>query len=164
MKLLWKSNFGPVVIVVVTALSLACSAVDLPFKKKQQDFQTRKPNEVANTLRNGKPVERNDLARELGILAPVPGDSAAKPNSPCVDFTKVQEREATLRANAENVVLVADSSACDSLYLIFFDKAPKSEWRHVQTVRLTARTLRPEIVFTELVQPGVSDILVRHEV
>jgi hypothetical protein len=152
------------IVLISLVLSAAALAVDLPFKKKQQDFVTRKPNEVAETLRNGKPVERSDLAKELGILAPVPGDSATRPNSPCVDFAKVQEREVKLRANADNVVLVADSTACDSVYLVFFDKAPKSEWRHVQTVRLTARTVRPEVSFQELVQPGVSDIVVRHEV
>jgi hypothetical protein len=145
-------------------LSASALAVDLPFKKKPQEFQTRKPNEVAETLQKGTPTERNDLSRELGILAPVPGDSAAKPNSPCVDFTKMQERTVTLRPDAENVVLVADSNACDSIYLIFFDRAPKSEWRHVQTVRLTARTVRPEVTFAELIQPGVSEIVVRHEV
>jgi hypothetical protein len=151
-------------IVLSLALCAAAPAVDLPFKRKQQEFQTRKPNEVSETLQKGTPTERNDLSRELGILAPVPGDSAAKPSSPCVDFTKVQERTVTLRANAENVVLVADSSACDSTYLVFFDKAPKSEWRHVQTVRLTARTVHPEVAFTELIHPGVSEIVVRHEV
>ena len=69
----------------------------------------------------------------------------------------------TLRAGAENVVLLADSSECDSIYIVVFDKAPKSEWRHVQTVRLPSRAQRPEVTFAELIQPGVSEILVHHE-
>jgi len=151
---------------LLTVLSLAlCGTVlaDFPFKKKPQEFVTRKPNEVAQTLRNGTPVQRNDLALELGMFAPSPTSSAAKPNSPCVDFNHVEERPVTLRAGAENVMLLADSTACGSSYIVVFDKAPKSEWRHVQSVRLSSRTQRPEISFAELVQPGVSEILVHHE-
>jgi hypothetical protein len=142
---------------------VANAAADLPFKKKQQEFTTHKPNEVAQTLRNGTPVQRNDLAVELGILAPNPSRPGADSNSPCVTFHKVEERPVTLRARAENVVLLADSSECDSTYVVVFDKAPKSEWRHVQTVRLPSRAQRPEVSFGELVQPGVSEILVHHE-
>jgi hypothetical protein len=133
---------------------------DLPFKKKAQPVQTPSPQELAQTLRSGTAVQRNDLARELGILAPSNG--AAKSTAPCVDFSHVEERKATLRAGDENVLLLADSTACDSLYLIVFDKAPKSEWRHVQTVRLTARRQRPEVSFVELVQPGVSEVVIHH--
>lgn len=68
-----------------------------------------------------------------------------------------------LRAGAENVVLLADSSECDSVYVVVFDKAPKSEWRHVQTVRLPARSQRPEVTFAEVIHPGVSEILVHRE-
>jgi hypothetical protein len=143
---------------------LASASADLPFKKKPQEFQTRVPADVAKTLRDGSPEQRNNLALELGIMAPNPSSGKVKSNSPCVDFSHVEERPVTLRSGAENVLLLADSSACDSLYLVVFDKAPKSEWRHVQTVRLAARTQRPEITFAELIQPGVSEILVHHEV
>jgi hypothetical protein len=60
-------------------------------------------------------------------------------------------------------VLLADSTECDSTYIVVFDKAPKSEWRHVQTVRLPSRAQRPEVTFVELIQPGVSEIVVHHE-
>jgi hypothetical protein len=147
----------------VLILALAGAALaDFPFKKKPQEITTHVPAEVANTLRSGTPVQRNDLALELGILAPNPS-GAAKSNSPCVDFHHVEERPVTLRAGAENVVLLADSTECDSLYIVVFDKAPKSEWRHVQTVRLPSRAQRPEVTFAELIQPGVSEIVVHHE-
>ncbi len=151
------------VILFSFVLCAAAHAVDFPFKKKPQEFTTHKPNEVAETLRSGKPVQRNDLALELGIFAPGQSTSNTKTNSPCVDFGHIEERPVTLRAGAENVVLLADSAACDSTYIVVFDKAPKSEWRHVQTVRLNARAQRPAISFFELIQPGVSEILVRHE-
>ncbi len=152
------------VILFSFVLCAAAHAVDLPFKKKPQEFTTHKPDEVADTLRSGSSVQRNDLALELGIFAPSPATSATKTNSPCVDFSHIEERPVTLRAGAENVVLLADSSACDSTYIVVFDKAPKSEWRHVQTVRLSSRTQRPAITFNELIQTGVSEIMVRHEI
>ena len=145
-------------------LSLLSSAsAELPFKKKPQEFQTRVPAEVAHTLQEGSAVQRNDLALELGIYAPNPSSGAVKSNAPCVDFSHMDERQVKLRADAENALLIADSSVCDSTYLVIFDKAPKSEWRHVQTIRLSARTGRPEITYAELIQPGVSEILVYHE-
>jgi hypothetical protein len=148
----------------VLILSLAATALaELPFKKKPQEFKTRVPAEVAETLRSGTPAQRNDLALELGILAPNPSNAATKASSPCVDFHHVEERPVTLRAGSENVVLLADSSECDSTYIVVFDKAPKSEWRHVQTVRLPSRAQRPEVGFAELIQPGVSEIVVHHE-
>jgi hypothetical protein len=146
---------------LILALTFANPALaELPFKKKQQAFTTRRPGEVAETLRNGNPVQRNDLTLELGIFAP---GAATKTNSPCVDFSHIEERLVTLRAESENSVLVAESSACDSTYLVVFEKAPQSEWRHLQTVRLASRTQRPVISFVELIQPGVSEIMVRHE-
>jgi len=156
-------------------MQLACTSIlllalcsialaDFPFKKKPQEFFTHKPEDVAKTLRNGTPVQVNDLATELGIFAPVPASSAAKPNSPCVNFTHVEEKPVVLRAGAENVVLLADSSECDSTYILVFDKAPKSEWRHVQTVRLSAHRQPPEISFVELIEPGVFEIAVHHEI
>jgi|HubBroStandDraft_4_1064222.scaffolds.fasta_scaffold00031_13 hypothetical protein len=154
MKILYTS-------VLVLAL-VATALADFPFKKKPQEFTTHVPADVANTLRSGTPVQRNDLALELGILAPNPS-GAAKSNSPCVDFHHVEQRPATLRAGAENVVLLADSTECDSLYVVVFDKAPKSEWRHVQTVRLPSRAQRPEVTFADLIQPGVSEIVLHHE-
>jgi hypothetical protein len=147
-----------VLILALTAAALA----DFPFKKKPQEFTTHVPAEVANTLRSGTPVQRNNLALELGILAPNPS-GAAKSNSPCVNFHHVEERPVTLRAEAENVVLLADSTECDSLYVVVFDKAPKSEWRHVQTVRLPSRAQPPEVTFSDLIQPAVSEIVVHHE-
>jgi hypothetical protein len=80
-----------------------------------------------------------------------------------VDFHRVEQRPVKLRAGAENVVLLADSPECDSLYVAVFDKAPKSEWRHVQTVRLPSNTQRPEVSFAELIQLGVSEIVVHKE-
>ena len=141
----------------------ATALADFPFKKKEQEFKTHVPADVANTLRSGTAVQRNDLALELGIFAPNPSNAAAKANAPCVTFHHVEERPVTLRAGAENVVLLADSSECDSTYVVVFDKAPKSEWRHVQTVRLPSRAQRPEVTFVELIQPKVSEIVVHHE-
>lgn len=150
-------------ILLAWAFSAAAFAVDLPFKKKPQQFTTRKPDDVAATLHNGTPQQRNDLALELGIFAPNPSGAAGKSNAPCVDFNHVEQRPVALRAGAENVLLLAESTLCDALYLVAFDKPPKSEWRHVQTVRLPARTRPPEIGFAELVQPGVSEIVVHGE-
>ena len=145
-------------------MALAAAALaELPFKKKAQEFKIHVPGEVAETLRSGTPVQRNDLALELGILAPNPSSTTVKSNSPCVTFHHVEERPVTLHAGSENVVLLADSSECDSTYIVVFDKAPKSEWRHVQTVRLSSRAQRPEVTFVELIQPGVSEIVVHHE-
>lgn len=144
---------------VVLSVYVAAWA-DLPFKKKPQEFLTREPGQVADTLRNGTTTQRSDLATELGIYAPNPSDGATTSNAPCVDFSHVEEHSGSFRSGAEDVLLLADSSACDSLYLLVFDKAPKSEWRHVQTVRLAARTQRPEVRFVELIQPGVSELLI----
>jgi hypothetical protein len=149
--------------VLIFALA-AVAFADFPFKKKEQEFKTHVPADVANTLRSGSAVQRNDLALELGIFAPNPSNAAAKSSAPCVDFHHVEERPVTLRAGSENVVLLADSSECDSTYIVVFDKAPKSEWRHVQTVRLPSRAQRPEITFVELIQPKVSEIVVHHEI
>jgi hypothetical protein len=148
---------------VLTIVLAAAALADLPFKKKAQEFKTHVPGEVAETLRSGTPVQRNDLALELGILAPNPSSTTVKSNSPCVTFHHVEERPVTLHVGSENVVLLADSSECDSTYIVVFDKAPKSEWRHVQTVRLPSRAQRPEVTFVELIQPGVSEIVVHHE-
>lgn len=148
--------------ILMFALAVPALA-DFPFKKKPQEFTTHKPTEVVQTLRNGTTVQRNDLALELGIFAPNPSKPGTNSNSPCVNFRHVEERPVTLRAGAENVVLLADSSECDSTYVVVFDKAPKSEWRHVRTVRLPSRAQRPEVTFAEVVQPGVSEILVHHE-
>jgi hypothetical protein len=108
-------------------------------------------------------VQRNDLALELGIFAPNPSKPDTNSNSPCVTFHHVEERPVVLRAGAENVVLLADSTECDSTYIVVFDKAPKSEWRHVRTVRLPSRARRREVTFADVVHPGVSEILVHHE-
>ena len=148
-----------VLILALTSVAFA----DFPFKKKEQEFKIHVPADVANTLRSGTPVQRNDLALELGIFAPNPSSAAAKSSAPCVDFHHVEERPVTLHAGSENVVLLADSSECDSTYIVVFDKAPKSEWRHVQTVRLPSRAQRPEVTFAELIQPKVSEIVVHHE-
>ncbi len=153
-----------ILFISIVLMSLGATAfADLPFKKKPQEFTTHKPDDVANTLRNGTPVQRNDLALELGIFAPNPSKPGTDSNSPCVTFHKVEQRPVKLRAGAENVVLLADSTECDSTYVAVFDRAPKSEWRHVQTVRLPSRDVEPEISFAQLIQPGVSEILVHHE-
>jgi hypothetical protein len=149
--------------VVLLALATAAFA-DLPFKKKQQPFATQSPSYVAHTLDQGTPSQRNDLALQLGILAPNPSKPGTYSNSPCVNFHHLESRpEVVLRAGAENVVLIADSTECDSTYIVVFDRAPKSEWRHVQTVRLPSHAQRPEVTFSELIQPGVSEIVVHHE-
>ncbi len=148
--------------VLVLAL-VAGTLAELPFKKKPQEFTTHVPSEVAHTLDEGTPAQRNDLALELGIFAPNPSNPGTDSNSPCVNFHHMDSRPVKLRADADNVVLLADSTECDSTYIVVFDKAPKSEWRHVQTVRLPSRTQRPQITFLELIQPGVSEIVVHHE-
>ena len=155
MKVLFTSAL--VIGLVATALA------ELPFKKKQQPFTTHSPSEAAHTLDEGTPAQRNDLAMELGILAPNPSKPGADSNSPCVNFHHMESRPVVLRAGAENEVLLADSTECDSIYVVVFDKAPKSEWRHVHTVRLPAHAQRPEISFSELIHPGVSEILVHKE-
>jgi hypothetical protein len=148
----------------VLVLALAAAALaDLPFKKKQQPFTTHSPSEVAHTLDEGTPAQRNDLALQLGIFAPNPSKPGTNSNSPCVNFHHMESRPVVLRSGSENVVLLADSTECDSLYVVVFDKAPKSEWRHVQTVRLPSRAQRPEVTFTELIQSGVSEITVHRE-
>lgn len=149
-----------VLIFAVAAVGLA----ELPFKKKPQAFTTHEPSEVAHTLDEGTPAQRNDLALELGIFAPNSSKPGTNSNSPCVNFHHMESRPVKLRADADNVVLLADSTECDSTYIVVFDKAPKSEWRHVQTVRLPSRTQRPEITFIELIRPGVFEIVVHHEV
>jgi hypothetical protein len=153
-------------VLVTSALLIGLTAnalADLPFKKKQQPFTTHSPSEAAHTLDEGTPAQRSELARELGIFAPNPSRPGTNSDSPCVNFHHMESRPLALRAGAENVVLLADSSECDSTYIVVFDKAPKSEWRHVQTVRLSSQTQHPEISFAELIQPGVSEILVHKE-
>jgi len=150
-------------LVPALAVGLAATALaGFPFKKKPE-YVSRKPDEVAHILQNGTPVERNNLALELGIFAPNPSKPGADSNSPCVSFHHVEARPVKLRAGGENVVLLADSRECDSLYLAVFDKAPKSEWRHVGTLRLLASAPRPQVSFAELIRPGVSEILVHKE-
>jgi hypothetical protein len=149
-----------------SVLMLALSGVtfaDLPFKKKQQPFTTQSPSAVAHTLDEGTPSQRNDLAVQLGIFAPNPSKPGTNSNSPCVNFHHMESRPVVLRSDAENEVVVAESTECESTYIIVFDQAPKSEWRHVQTVRLPSRAQRPEVTFAELIQSGVSEILVHHE-
>jgi len=152
-------------LVVALFVVLAATAfADFPFKKKPEPFTTHSPSEVAHTLDEGTPAQRNDLALELGIFAPNPSKPGTDSNSPCVNFHHMESRPVTLRAGAENVVLLADSNECDSTYVVVFDRAPKSEWRHVQTVRLPSRSQRPEISFAELIHPGTSEILVHKEI
>lgn len=151
-----------------TALLIAClvavSSAQVPFlKKKDKDFKTREPDAVAETLRSGNPEQRSQLATELEITAPNFSSQATKSNAPCVSFDRVDERQVHLRADADNAVLVADSGECDSTYLIVFDKEHKGEWRHLQTVRLLSRVAHPEVTFAELIQPGISEIVVHRE-
>jgi len=104
-------------LVPALAVGLAATALaGFPFKKKPE-YVSRKPDEVAHILQNGTPVERNNLALELGIFAPNPSKPGADSNSPCVSFHHVEARPVKLRAGGENVVLLADSRECDSLYL-----------------------------------------------
>jgi hypothetical protein len=147
---------------LVVALVMPVSA-QFPFGKKDKEFQTHEPDAVAGTLRGGDPTQRSQLATELAIMAPNPSDQAAKSNAPCVSFDRVDEHQVRLRADADNAVLVADSGECDATYLIVFDKEKKSEWRHVQTVRLSSHVQHPEVSFAELVQPGVSEVVVHRE-
>ena len=138
-------------------------AAELPFKKKQQPFTTHSPSEVAHTLDEGLAEQRNELALELGIFAPNPSKPGTNSNSPCVSFRHMASRPVVLRSGGENEVVVADSSQCESTYIVVFDKAPKSEWRHIQTVRISSRLQQPEVSFAELIQPGVSEILIHHD-
>jgi hypothetical protein len=134
-----------------------------PFGKKDKEFQTHEPDAVAGTLRGGNPTQRSQLATELSITAPDFSNPAAKSSAPCVGFDRVDERQVRLRADADNAVIVADSGECDSTYIIVFDKERKGEWQHVQTVRLSAHIKPPEVSFAELVQPGVSEMVVHRE-
>jgi hypothetical protein len=143
---------------------VAVSVAQVPFlKKKDKDFKTHEPDAVAETLRSANPTLRSQLATELDIMAPDFSNPAAKPSAPCVSFDRVDEQQVRLRADADNAIIVANSGECDSTYLIVFEKEQKSEWRHVQTVRLSAHVEHSEVSFAELVQPGVSEVVVRHE-
>jgi hypothetical protein len=148
--------------IVVLSFTTAVFA-ELPFKKKPQPFTTHSPSLVAHTLDEGTAAQRNDLALELGIFAPNPSKSGKDSNSPCVNFSHMDSRPVALQAGRETEMFVADSRECSSTYFVVFEKIPKSEWQHVQTVRLPAAEQRPEISFLELIQPGVSEILVHKE-
>ncbi len=156
----WSRSFLPSLLVLALVLPVTAQ---FPFGKKEKEFQTHEPDAVAGTLRSGNPTQRSQLATELNIMAPNFSDAAAKSTAPCVSFDQVNERQVHLRADAANAVIVADSGECDSTYLIVFDKEKKSEWRHVQTVRLFSRVQHPEVSFAELVQPSVSEIVVHRE-
>ncbi len=157
--------------VFFTVLLVLCFAgstfaqIHLPLvkKDKDKDFQTHDPDEVADTLRSGGDEKRNSLAVELAIMAPNDSNPTAKSGAACTNFEHVDERQTHLRAGADNAVIIADSSQCDSTYLIVFDRGQKESWKHVQTVRLPARVQRPEITFAELIQPGVSEIVIHRE-
>jgi hypothetical protein len=154
-----KSLYAAALALLLTASNYA----ELPFKKKQGPFTTHSPSLVAHTLDEGTATQRNDLALELGIFAPNPSKAGTNSNSPCVNFSHMDSRPVALRAGGNSELFVADSRECDSTYIVVFEKATKEEWRHVQTVRLPALAQRPEISFVELIQPGVSEILVHHE-
>lgn len=131
--------------------------------KGEKELVTPDPAKVADTLRGGGEEQRSNLARQLDIMAPNPSSPAAKSGAPCSSFDDVEERDVRLRPDADNVVLIANSSACDATYLVVFDRARKGEWRHVQTLLLPAKDSRPDISFAELLRPGVSEILVHRE-
>lgn len=150
-------------VLVAGLAAIVPAQVHIPFTKKDQDFQTRQPSEVAETLRGGDSVKRSELATELEIMAPNDSNPAAKSGAVCADFTRVEEWQVALRADADNEVIVANSTQCDSTYIIVFDKARKGEWRFLQTMRLPSRVQRPDITFAHLVQPGISEIVVRRE-
>ena len=148
----------------VLLLSLALpSSAQFPFGKKEKEFQAHEPDVAADTLRSSNPTQRSQLATELDIMAPNLSNAAAKSNAPCVSFDHVDERRVRLRADTDNAVIVAESGECDSTYLIVFEKEKKSGWRHVQTVRLSSLVQSPEVSFAELVQPGISEVVVHHE-
>ena len=149
--------------VFFSPVSSTTSSAQVPFEEEGQGLQTHEPDAVADTLRSGNPEQRSQLATELDIMAPNFSNPSAKSDAPCVSFDRVDERQVRLRADADNAVIVADSGECDSTYLIVFDKEKKSEWRHVQTVRLSARVQHPEVSFAELVQPGISEVVVHRE-
>ncbi len=151
-----------------TLLLLACftavAFAQVPFlKKKDKDSKTYEPDAVAETLRSGSALQRSQLATELGIMTPDFSSPAVKSNAPCVNFDHVDERRVRLRTDAENAVIIANSGECDSTYIIVFDKVRKSEWRALPPVRLATRTQRPEVSFAELIQPGVSEVVVHRE-
>jgi len=151
-----------------TVLLLVClptvSCAQVPFlKKKDKDSKTHEPGAVVDTLRSGTAAQRSQLATELGIMTPNFSNPTTKSDVPCAKFDHVDERRVRLRTDAENAVIIAGSGECDSTYIIVFDKAQKSEWRHLPTVRLAARAQPPEVTFAELIQPGVSEIVVHRE-
>jgi hypothetical protein len=151
-----------------TLLLLVCftavAFAQVPFlKKKEKESKTYEPDAVANTLRSGSAVQRSQLATELGIITPNFSFPATKSDAPCVNFDHVDKQRVRLRTDAENAVIIASSGECDSIYILVFDKVQKSEWRQLPAVRLAARTQRPEVSFAELIQPGVSEIVVHRE-
>jgi hypothetical protein len=149
----------------IVALSLTAAVfAELPFKKKPQPFTTHSPSLVAHTLSEGTAAQINDLALELGMFAANPSKPGMDSNSPCVNFSHMDSRPVALQAGKEIEMFVADSRECSSIYFVVFEKVPKSDWQHVQTVRLPAAGQRPEISFAELIQPGVSEILVHKEI
>ena len=154
--------FNFVIALLLLSLALPSSA-QFPFGKKEKEFQTHEPDAVAGTLRSSNPTQRSQLATELDIMAPNFSNPAAKSNAPCVSFDRVDEHQVRLRADADNAVIVADSEECDSTYLIVLEKEKKSEWRHLQTVRLPSHVQPPEVSFAELVQPGISEVVVHRE-
>jgi hypothetical protein len=157
-------NRSPSFLTVLLLLSLALpTSAQFPFGKKDKEFQTHEPDAVASTLRGGNPTQRSQLATEMDIMAPNVSDPAAKSSAPCVSFDRVAERQIHLRADTDNAVIVADSGECDSTYLIVCEKEKRSEWRHVQSVRLSAHVQPPEVTFAELVQPGIFEVVVHRE-
>jgi hypothetical protein len=150
-----------------TVLLLVCfTAVpfaQVPFLKKK-DRDSHEPDVVVETLRSGSAAQRNQLATELGIMTPNFSSPTAKSNAQCVNFEHVDERHVRLGTDSDNAVIIAESSECDSTYIIVFDRAQKSEWRRLPTVRLATRVQPPEITFAELIQPGISEIVVHREI
>lgn len=141
----------------------AVAQLHIPFKKKDNDFKTYNVDSVAETLRRGQKQPVNDLAGELHIAAPDPSRSSAISDAPCTSFSQVDEKKLRMQSNAENAVIVAYSAECDSTYLMIFEEGNKSEWRHLHTLRLPSRVQKPDISFAEMIQPGVSEVLVHRE-
>ncbi len=149
--------------VLLVACFTAVSFPQVPFLKKK-DKDSHEPDMVVETLRSGSAAQRNQLATELGIMAPNSSSPTAKSNAQCVNFEHVDERRVRLGTDSDNAVIIAESSECDSTYIIVFGREQKSEWRHLPTLRLATRVQPPEISFAELIQPGISEIVVHREI
>ena len=158
----WTLSRGCFWLLLLCLAVAAHAQLHIPLLKKDKD-KTYDPDTVAGTLRNADAKARNDLAAELRIMAPDPSNPSAVSDAPCTTFNQVDEKKLRLRPDADNALIIAYSSQCDSTYLIAFEHENKAEWKHLHTLRLASRIQKPEISYADMVEPGVSEILVHRE-